>query len=55
MVVKIQRWWRSMMLLRGLDAEVALPPPVRMPKVSIIRNDSALHERFILRRQLKNA
>ncbi|XP_026192209.1 uncharacterized protein LOC34619768 [Cyclospora cayetanensis] len=30
-VVKLQRWWRSMRLLRGMDIEVGLPPPVRLP------------------------
>ncbi|CDJ36749.1 uncharacterized protein EMH_0095260 [Eimeria mitis] len=32
MVVKIQRWWRSMLLLRGLDLELALPLPIKLPK-----------------------
>ncbi|CDI74185.1 IQ calmodulin-binding motif domain-containing protein, putative [Eimeria praecox] len=32
MVVKIQRWWRSMLLLRGLDVDLALPLPIQMPK-----------------------
>ncbi|CDJ49736.1 IQ calmodulin-binding motif domain-containing protein, putative [Eimeria brunetti] len=32
MVVKIQRWWRSMLLLRGLDVGLALPLPIKLPK-----------------------
>lgn len=36
MVVKIQRWWRSVLLLRGLEVEVALPMPIRLPKVRIM-------------------
>ncbi|KAL8454422.1 hypothetical protein Emag_001449 [Eimeria magna] len=44
MVVKIQRWWRSILLLRNLDADLALPPPIQLPK----RADSIVRRREIV-------
>ncbi|KAL8428545.1 hypothetical protein Efla_003316 [Eimeria flavescens] len=44
MVVKIQRWWRSVLLLRGLNTDVALPPPIRMPK----KADSVVRRRELV-------
>lgn len=32
-VIKLQRWWRAIKVLREIDASANLPPPVRLPKV----------------------
>ncbi|KAL8434756.1 hypothetical protein ACSSS7_002893 [Eimeria intestinalis] len=44
MVVKLQRWWRSILLLRDLDADLALPPPIRLPKMA----DSTVRRRELV-------